>query len=150
MSDAIDRRSFLAQGLRTAAGAAVLGGGASSLLAACSSGGGTTTSTGTNAGVSTATPRRGGSVTFGTDSEMNGFDPTTNTWDETSYLYTRCVYDTLATVDASGAFKPYLAQSITPNSDYTKWTIVARPNVTFHDGSALTSAAIKTNLDAVR
>ncbi|HEX6477088.1 MAG TPA: ABC transporter substrate-binding protein, partial [Acidimicrobiales bacterium] len=150
MSDAIDRRRFLAQGVRTVAGVAVLGGGASSLLAACSSGGSSSTSTGTNAGVSTATPKPGGSITFGTEAEIDGFDPTKNRWDATGYLYAHTVYDQLATFDANGNIKPYLAQSITPNSDYTKWTIALRPNVVFHDGSPLTAAAVKTNLDAVR
>ena len=150
MSDAIDRRSFLAQGIRSAAGVAVLGGGASGLLAACSSGGGTSTSTGTNAGVSTATPKTGGSITFGTESEIDGFDPTMNRWDATGYLYAHTVYDQLATFDANGNIKPYLAQSITPNSDYTKWTITVRPNVLFHNGSPLDAAAVKTNLDAIR
>ena len=73
MSDSIDRRSFLARGIRSAAGVAVLGGGASSLLAACSSGGGTSTSTGTNAGVSSATPKPGGSITFATEAEAYAF-----------------------------------------------------------------------------
>lgn len=150
MSDAIDRRSFLTQGLRTAAGVAVLGGGASSLLAACSSGGGTGTSTGTNAGVSSATPKPGGSITFATEAEIDGFDPTKNRWDATGFLYARTVYDNLATLDANGNVKPYLAQSITPNNDYTKWTITVRPNVLFHDGSPLTAAAVKTNIDALR
>ena len=150
MSDPIDRRSFLAQGLRTAAGVAVLGGGASSLLAACSSGGSGGTATSANTGVSTATPKPGGSITFGTEAEIDGFDPTMNRWDATGYLYAHTVYDTLAALDANGNVKPGLAQSITPNSDYTKWTITIRPNVLFHDGSALTAAAVKTNLDAVR
>ncbi|HEX4539752.1 MAG TPA: ABC transporter substrate-binding protein [Acidimicrobiales bacterium] len=150
MSDAIDRRRFLAQGIRTAAGVAVLGGGASTLLAACSSGGSSSTSTGTNAGVSTATPKPGGTVTFATEAEIDGFDPTKNRWDSTGILYSRTVYDNLTTIDATGAVKPYLAQSITPNSDFTKWTITIRPNVVFHNGTPLTAAAVKTNLDAVR
>src|SRR5205807_595674 len=108
MSDAIDRRSFLGQGLRTAAGVAVLGGGASSLLAACSSGGGTSTSTGTNTGASTATPKPGGSITFATEAEIDGFDPTKNRWDTTGYMYAHTVYDQLATFDANGNVKPYL------------------------------------------
>ena len=37
--------------------------------------------------------------------------------------------------------QPYLAQSITPNSDHTKWTIAVRPNVVFHNGTPLTAAA---------
>jgi ABC-type transport system substrate-binding protein len=100
--------------------------------------------------VSTETPKPGGSITFATEAEINGFDPTKNTWDASAYLYAHTVYDQLVALDASGALKPYLAQSISPNSDYTKWTITVRPNVVFHDGSPLTAAAVKTNLDAVR
>ena len=33
--------------------------------------------------------------------------------------------------------QPYLAQSITPNADYTVWTITMRPNVVFHNGDAV-------------
>jgi ABC-type transport system substrate-binding protein len=151
MSDLIDRRSFLAQGMRTAAGAAVLGGGASSLLAACSSGSGTSSTASTsNAGVSTATPKSGGKITFATEAEIDGFDPTKNRWDQSGYMYARTVYDQLVAFDASGTPKPYLAQSVTPNADYTKWTIVVRPNVVFHDGSPLNAAAVKTNLDALK
>ncbi len=150
MSDSIDRRTFLAHGLRTATGVAVLGGGASSLLAACSSGGSTSSATGTSAGVSTATPKPGGTVTFATEAEIDGFDPTKNRWDESGILYSRTVYDNLTAIDATGAVRPYLAQSITPNSDYTKWTITVRPNILFHNGTPLTGAAVKTNLDAIR
>src|SRR5262249_45159867 len=96
MSEAIDRRSFLARGVRTAAGVAGLGGGASSLLAACSSGSGTSTASSSNAGVSTATPKPGGQITFGTEAEIDGFDPTQDRWDSTGYLYARTVYDQLA------------------------------------------------------
>ncbi len=151
MSDAIDRRHFLSQGLRTAAGVAVLGGGASSLLAACSSGSGSSsTSSSSNAGVSTATPKPGGSLTFATEAEIDGFDPTQDRWDSSGYMYIRTVYDNLVAFDTNGNAKPYLAQSVTPNSDYTQWTIVVRPNVVFHDGSPLNAAAVKTNLDAVK
>jgi peptide/nickel transport system substrate-binding protein len=127
---------------------ALLGGGASAALAAC--GFGSQSSSATSAGVSQATPRRGGTLTFATEGDMEGFDPTRRLWGAPGLLGSRTVYDNLAAVDSSGAVRPYLAQSITPNSDYTRWAIAIRRDVVFHDGSPLTAAAVKTNLDALR
>jgi peptide/nickel transport system substrate-binding protein len=132
-----DRRTFLARGARTAAGLAVLGG-APGLLAACGGGG-------SSGG---ATPKPGGSVTMAVESEVDGFDPTTNRWDPGGIVYARSVYDPLAAIAADGTVKPYLAQSITPNPDYTLWTIKLRPNIQFHNGTPLDAAAVKANLDA--
>ena len=50
-------------------------------------------------------------------------------------LYARTVFDPLTIIASDGSVQPYLAQAITPNSDYTVWTITARPNVRFHDGT---------------
>jgi ABC-type transport system substrate-binding protein len=125
-------------------------------MAACSSGGrssaaaGSTTTSTSSGGVSRAKPRRGGTLIFATESDIEGFDPTRALWGSASLLGARTVYDTLAAVDATGAARPYLAQSITPNGDHTKWTIAIRAGVLFHDGSPLTAAAVKANLDALR
>lgn len=100
--------------------------------------------------MSKAPPRRGGTLTFATESDTDGFDPTAGLWGSASLLSARTVYDTLAAVDARGSARPYLAQSITANGNYTQWTIVVRHGVVFHDGSPLTAAAVKTNLDAIR
>ncbi|HEY1633613.1 MAG TPA: ABC transporter substrate-binding protein [Acidimicrobiales bacterium] len=147
MSEPLDRRTFLARSIRTAGGLALLGG-ASGALAAC--GLGPQSSSASSAGVSQGTPRRGGTLTFATEAEIEGFDPTRELWGVGGLLSSRAVYDTLAAVDASGAVRPYLAQSITANADYTRWTITLRRDVAFHDGSPLTAAAVKTNLDALR
>ena len=47
---------------------------------------------------------------------------------------------------ADGKVEPYLAESITPNADYTVWTIKARPGITFHDGTPFDGAALVDNL----
>ena len=44
-------------------------------------------------------------------------------------MYARTVFDPLAIITANGHWAPYLAQSITPNADYTSWTITLRPTV---------------------
>src|SRR5438270_4022378 len=145
-----DRRTFLARGARTAAGVAILGG-APGLLAACGGGGSSGgSSTSSSAGISSATPKPGGKLTFAVESEFDGFDPVKNRWDPAGNLYGRTVYDPLMTVAADGSTKPYLAQSVTPNSDYTKWTITLRPNIVFHNGTPLDANAVKVNLEGLR
>jgi ABC-type transport system substrate-binding protein len=89
-------------------------------------------------------------VIFGLDSEFSGFDPTQGRWDASGVMRGRTVYDPLAAIAADGTTRPYLAQSITPNSDYTKWTITMRPNIVFHNGTPLDANAVKINLDALR
>jgi peptide/nickel transport system substrate-binding protein len=147
--DRIDRRAFLARGAVAAAAA----GGAGSLLAACSSsspsgsGNGSSHGSSTNNGVSKATPKPGGSLTFGTEAEEQGFDPASARYDATGVIYARTVFDPLTTVASDGTIKPYLAQSVTPNADYSEWTIQMRPNVLFHDGTACDAAAIVGSLE---
>ena len=40
----------------------------------------------------------------------------------------------------------FLAESITPNDDFTEWTIDVRPGITFHDGTPLDADAMIYNL----
>lgn len=146
----MDRRAFLSRG--AAAGGLVLAGAG---LAACSSspsksstggGGGTSGTPGVNKG----TPKTGGSLTVGTTAEIDGFYPASNHWDSNGYLYANTVYDPLTAQAADGTIKPYLAQSVTPNSTYTVWTLTLRSGITFHDGSALTATVVKNNFDALK
>ncbi|HET6873731.1 MAG TPA: ABC transporter substrate-binding protein [Acidimicrobiales bacterium] len=150
MADELDRRSFLSRGAKLLGGAAVLGSGGG-FLAACGSsspsGGSTTGTTGTP-GVSKGTPKKGGSLTIGVEAEDNGFNPTIASWDVTGLMYGAALFDTLAYADQQGHVKPYLAQSITPNADYTKWTITMRPNVLFHDGTTCDGPAVAASLKA--
>ena len=118
MSHTFDRRSFLAGGVALGAGAVILGSGAEWAGAALTNGPGLN-------GVSTAKPKRGGSLVMGIDTEEGGFDPTSARWDEGGFLYGRTVFDPIAVVNSAGKVEPYLAQSITHNTDYTAWTINA-------------------------
>jgi ABC-type transport system substrate-binding protein len=51
-------------------------------------------------------------------------------------------------VTATGQVQPYLAQSITANADFTAFTITARPNIVFHDGTPLNGEALYKNIEA--
>jgi peptide/nickel transport system substrate-binding protein len=96
-------------------------------------------------------PQYGGRMVYGLEAE------TTSGWClQESQLaiagiqVARTIYDTLTVPDGDGGFKPFLAQSVEPNADYTQWTITLRDGVTFHDGSPLTAEVVKNNLDAYR
>jgi peptide/nickel transport system substrate-binding protein len=96
--------------------------------------------------VSTAKPRRGGSLTFGTTAEEQGFNASSARFDSVGVMYARTVFDPLAIIDTTGAWAPYLAKTITPNADFTAWTITLRPTVVFHDGTPCDGAALLLNL----
>jgi peptide/nickel transport system substrate-binding protein len=139
MPHAFDRRSFLAGGVALGAGMAAFG--SSSEWAGAS----LTNGPGRN-GISSAKPKRGGTITFGMDTEEGGFDPTSARWDEGGFLYGRSVFDPIAIVTAAGKVEPYLARSITSNPEFTKFTITLRSGIVFHDGTPLNAAALLLNL----
>ena len=151
-SDGLSRRRFLSSGAAAAGGAALLGVGGPIALTGCgtSSGSSGNVATTPNAGIGSGTPRRGGSAVLAMTSEIDGFYPPANHWDATGFLYANSVFDPLVAVAADGSAQPYLAQSITPNGDYSVWTLKLRPGVTFSDGSALTSSVLKANFDALK
>jgi peptide/nickel transport system substrate-binding protein len=84
------------------------------------------------------------------EDETDGFDPTLSRFDNGGVIYARAVFDPLAIVDSKGNVVPYLAESITPNQDYTVWTIKARSNINFHDGTPFDANAMKQNFDAMK
>ena len=143
----MDRRAFLGRGAAVGA-AVVLGGTSGAALSACSSGpaasGGTTTTT------SSGAPVRGGSMTVGTMAEIDGFSPSQNRWDTNGLLYANTVYDPLMAVAVDGSIQPYLAQSLTPNATFDRWTLVLRPGVSFHDGTALDATVVRNNFAALQ
>jgi peptide/nickel transport system substrate-binding protein len=139
MTHEFNRRSFLAGGVALGAGAALLGSDVDWAGAAMTNGPGRN-------GISTAKPKRGGSIVMGIDTEEGGFDPTSARWDEGGFLYGRTVFDPIAIVNSKGAVEPFLAQSITSNPDFTAWTITLRPGILFHDGTPLDANALHLNL----
>ena len=151
----ISRRSFMARGA-AGGGAVVLAGAAGGALAACgssSTGSGSdtsTTATGSAPGVGVGTPVQGGSLSVGLVAEIDGFYPPANHWDTNGYIYAQCLYDPLMAIAADGSTQPYLAESMTPNSTYDTWTMTLRPNVKFHDGTALDSTVVVNNFAALK
>jgi peptide/nickel transport system substrate-binding protein len=95
-------------------------------------------------------PRSGGALTVGLTGETNSYNPSIGQWSAASYLVANAIFDPLAAVGPDGNPQPYLAQAITPNDDFTTWTITLRPGIEFHDGEPLDAAAVAKNLNGSR
>lgn len=105
-------------------------------------------------------PTRGGQVVYGLEAETgaSNSEGTVGTgWCMpeaqiaiSGMQVSRALFDPLVVPDAEGEYVPYLAKSVSPNDDFTEWTITLRPNVKFHDGSDLTATVLKNNIDAYR
>lgn len=92
-------------------------------------------------------PVAGGSLAFCIGGETaTGWDPTTSQWVSSSYNVANSVFDPLVAVGADGEYVPYLLESITPNEDFTVWTLKIRPGITFHNGTALDAEAVAKNI----
>ena len=126
------------------------------LLAACggSSGGGnqeTVAEQTSNITIApTGSPTAGGKVKYAVEGESDGFNPSINRWAISGLMVANAVFDPLAAYDADGVPQPYLAEAFAPSADFLTWTITMRPNVQFHNGEALTGAAVKQSIDAIR
>ncbi|MGB7052767.1 MAG: ABC transporter substrate-binding protein [Acidimicrobiales bacterium] len=146
--DRLSRRTFLTRSA-AAGGAVALGAAAGSALAGCGNSGASSTTTlppsSGKGGVNTKNPVRGGSLTFGTVAEIDGFYPPLNHWDQNGFLYANSVYDPLMALAADGTVHPYLCQSLTPNAAMDTWTMTLRPGIKFNDGSPLTAQVIVAN-----
>jgi peptide/nickel transport system substrate-binding protein len=93
-------------------------------------------------------PTTGGRLAFGLGAETSdGWDPTTSRWTGSGTIVSRAVYDRLAEYDENHVARPFLAESIESDADFTVWTVKVRSGVMFHDGTTLDANAVKMNLD---
>ena len=115
-------------------------------LAAC---GGSSSNDNPSGGGSSDKPVMGGTLKYALEGNTTNFCIPRAQLAISGILVVESMYDTLArpTQDPN-VFAPYLAKSITPNADFTEWTIEVRDGVMFHDGTALTAEAVKQNIDA--
>jgi peptide/nickel transport system substrate-binding protein len=121
------------------------------VVAACGGGKSDSGSGSGSANQSAGTPVSGGKVTYGLEAETSGGWCIPEAQLAISGIQeARAIYDTLTAPDATAKYQPYLAKTVTPNADYTQWTITLRDGVKFHDGSALDATVVKNNIDAWR
>lgn len=146
---------FTSRGLARVAAIALLGG---LTLTACAS----TDDTGSGGGNTPSTtmgligdqpdggdPVSGGKLAYASYSPISSLDPTvTMPSGATGASELSAVYDVLARWDpVDDTFKPQLAEEITPNEDFTTWTVTLRDGVTFSDGTPLNAEAVTWSID---
>jgi peptide/nickel transport system substrate-binding protein len=103
------------------------------------------------AGTAAKGPKQGGELRFGLEAETTGGYCLNQAQLAISGIQVAAaIYDTLTVPNAKGQYVPYLAKSVTPNADFTQWTIGLRDGVKFHDGETLDANAVKLNLDSYR
>ncbi len=122
------------------------------LAAACGSGGedGDSTEASLPTQTEVGDPVPGGTLVYGLPAETNGWDPTLSQWGPWSLVVARSIFDTLSVFDEDGNIHPNLAESFTPNEDYTEWVVKLRPDVTFHNGEQLTAEVLAQNWNFFR
>jgi peptide/nickel transport system substrate-binding protein len=112
--------------------------------------GGTPTTQGLTGGGDEGTPVAGGELTYALEADTSGgwclFKAQLAIG---GIQVARAIYDTLTAPGEDGKIHPFLAESVT-SPDNKTWTIKLRPNIKFHDGTPLTAAVVKENLDHYR
>jgi peptide/nickel transport system substrate-binding protein len=92
-------------------------------------------------------PVYGGTLSVAGEAEVGSpWTPAAVQCDSYCYMRIRTVIETLATVDQDLQWRPFLAESITPNADHSVWDITVRQGLTFTDGTPLNADAVIYNL----
>src|SRR5947208_2451471 len=130
------RREFLRRSALAAASFAVL---------SCTPGTTIPTATG---GLVSLTPTKGGTLTWGQWDKIDSIDPALTTGAAAGEIAQNIV-DTLITMDSDQKFYPALASKWTIADSSKTFTFSLRDGVKFHDGSTLTSAAVKGSFDRI-
>jgi peptide/nickel transport system substrate-binding protein len=98
-----------------------------------------------------SSPKPGGSVTYGLESETGGgWCPSSARLAISGIEVGAAIYDTLMVPNDKYQMVPYLAKSVEPNADYTQWKITLRDGIKFQDGTPLDSAALLQNFTEYR
>jgi peptide/nickel transport system substrate-binding protein len=92
-------------------------------------------------------PVTGGSIEVGLEAETNSWLPGEGSFGNPGTTVAYAIYDPLMKRTEDGEVKPYLAESMEPNAEFTTWTLKLRPDVQFHDGTPLNGEALKRNFD---
>lgn len=92
-------------------------------------------------------PAAGGTLTVGVADDGPSMLPSTGQFTDADWNVAYAIFDPLVRRDGDGELRPYLAESLEPNDDFSVWTLTLRPGVVFHDGTPLDAQAIKDVFD---
>jgi peptide/nickel transport system substrate-binding protein len=89
-----------------------------------------------------AKPQYGGTVVIGLEAESTGMRPWEDACASSCYTMLGQIFDPLVRQARTGAYHPWLAESLVPNGDFTVWTATLRSGVTFHNGDPVSAQTI--------
>jgi peptide/nickel transport system substrate-binding protein len=95
-------------------------------------------------------PQFGGTLRYAIEADVDGLNPTQNNIAASGYVILNAVFDTLASYDENDNAVADLAESFTPNDDYTQWEVKLREGILFHDGTPLNAEAVVANFRSLR
>ncbi len=96
---------------------------------------------------SMATPIPGGEIIVSGEAEVsNPWIPATMQCDSYCSQRASTFFDRIASFGKDNKVHGMLAESITPNAEYTEWTIKVRPGILFTDGTPVNADALIQNL----
>ncbi len=81
----------------------------------------------------------GGAISVGLEAEAPGLRPWEDAFASPVYNMAVTIYDKLMEQRVDGTYGGWLAEDITPNEDFTVWTLTLREGVEFHNGEKLTA-----------
>lgn len=84
----------------------------------------------------------GGDASFGLEAEATGLRPWDDACSSPCYNIMVTIYDKFMEQTKDGKYEPYLAESLTPNDDFTVWVMTLRPDITFSNGTPLTAQTV--------
>ena len=102
-----------------------------------------------DADTATLEPVAGGEITWGLTNDGTGFN-TTGAIAPGSIRVINSMTEPLVALTVDADWAPGLAESITPNDDFTSWTITMRPDLLFHDGEPVDGESVRANLQAFK
>ena len=98
--------------------------------------------------VPTKKPVPGGSITISGEADVDGaWVPAAMQCDEYCHQRARTFFEPIAEFGSDKKVHPFLAESLTPNADFTQWTVKVRPGISFTDGTPLNADAMIDNLN---
>lgn len=143
MTASYDRRSFLSHSAATVGGIALTGTVVDGLIARAAS---------AATGVSTKSPKRGGTLRIGLLSDVpnyHTFNGASAKMDVSGFCVANALYDPLFVMAADGkTVLPMLALSATSNANFTEWTIALRQGVSFTNGDPFNASIVVANYQA--
>jgi peptide/nickel transport system substrate-binding protein len=93
-------------------------------------------------------PVEGGTLRVAWPTGVADWNPVTADWTTSEQILAAAVYEPLLRVSETRGLEPWLAESVTSDPELQRWTIRVRADVSFHDGSGLSAAAVAANLQA--